>query len=379
MVDFKLSEEQTLLKDSVERFLADEYSLEKRRALVASEEGFNRTNWKTFADLGWLAVPFAEANGGLGGGPVEIMVLMESFGRSLVVEPYLHVIVTAASLIETLGAEGLKASIMPEIISGQKLVTLAHVEPQARYNLSDVVTKASKTSDGFKLSGHKAVVFYGGSADHFVVSARTSGNQTDESGISLFLVDSKLPGITKHPYPTIDGLKAAEVIMNEVEVSKNRLIGDEGSAFIALEAIVDNAITAACAEAVGIMDSLHEQTLEYLNTREQFGTKLGKFQALQHRSVDMFVACQEARSMVYLATLSLKRNRTERIRAVSAAKAHIGQKGRLVGQEAVQMHGGMGMTDELAIGHYFKRLTMIDTLFGNSDFHLERFASITHN
>ena len=378
-MDFKLSDEQILLKNSVDRFLADEYSLDKRRSLVASEEGFDRKNWKTFANLGWLAVPFSETNGGLGGGPVEIMVLMEAFGRRLVVEPYLHVIVTAAPLIEALGDEKLKTTILPNIIGGEKLAVLAHVEPQARYNLADIAAKATATSQGYKISGHKAVVFYGASADHYVVSARTSGNQKDEHGISLFLLDANLAGITKRPYPTVDGLKAAEIAMNEVEVSKSALIGGEGSAFTAIETVVDHATTAACAEAVGLMDSLHEQTLEYLNTREQFGTKLGKFQALQHRSVDMFVACQEARSLMYLATLSLERSRKERIRAVSAAKAHIGKAGRLVGQEAVQMHGGMGMTDELAIGHYFKRLTMIDTLFGNSDFHLERFASVAHS
>ena len=377
-MDFKLSEEQTLLKDSVDRFLRDEYSLDKRRSLTKTENGFGQENWKAFANLGWLALPFAEDNGGLGGGPVETMVLMEAFGRNLVVEPYLHVIVTAASLIEAVGNKEVKDKILPKIIAGEELVTLAHVEPQARYNLSNILTKAAKTSQGYKISGHKAVVFHGGSANHFIVSARTGGQQTDEEGISLFLIDSDHAGITKRPYPTIDGLKAAEVILDEVEVPSSTLVGEEGLSFRAIEAVVDQAITAACAEAVGIMDSLHEQTLEYLNTREQFGTKLGKFQALQHRSVDMFVACQEARSMAYLATLSLDKTREERIRAVSAAKSHIGKAGRLVGQESVQMHGGMGMTDELAIGHYFKRLTMIDTLFGNTDFHLERFASVAH-
>ena len=377
-MDFKLTEEQTLLKDSVDRFLADEYDLEKRRSLVASEEGFNRNHWKTFADLGWLAMPFSEENGGLGGGPVEVMVLMESFGRNLVVEPYLHVIVTAATLVEELGDEKLRTSILPDIISGEKLIALGHVEPQARYNLSDVATKATETPNGYKISGQKAVVFFGASADHYVISARTQGKQTDESGISIFLVDAQSKGITKRPYPTIDGLKASELVLDDVEINKDALIGESGGAFSAIETMADRAATAACAEAVGIMDCLHEQTLEYLNTREQFGTKLGKFQALQHRSVDMFVACQEARSMAYLATLSLSKNRRERIRAVSAAKAHIGKAGRLVGQEAVQMHGGMGMTDELIIGHYFKRLTMIDTFFGNSDFHLERFAAATN-
>ena len=377
-MDFTLSDEQKLLKDSVDRFVAEKYGLDVRRALVASEDGFGRENWKTFAELGWLAIPFAEASGGLGGGPIEVMVLMEAFGRGLVVEPFISTILTGASLVEALGDKEQKAAILPSVIQGKKLITFAHVEPQARFTLSDIMTPATADGGGYRISGHKAVVFGGDSANHLIVSARTSGDQRDENGISLFLVDVEAAGVTRRSYGTVDGLRAADVALTDVLVGPEALLGEEGDTFATIESVVDRATAAVCAEAVGVMDSLHEQTLEYLNTREQFGVKLGKFQALQHRSVDMFVACQEARTMTYVATLSLDKPRTERIRAVSAAKSHIGRTGRLVGQEAVQLHGGMGMTDELAVGHYFKRLTMIDTLFGNMDHHLERFAAAVY-
>lgn len=378
-MDFTLSDEQKLLKDSVDRFVAEKYGLDVRRALVASEDGFGRKNWKIFAELGWLAIPFAEASGGLGGGPVEVMVLMEAFGRGLVVEPFISTIMLGASLIEALGDDEQKAATLPSVIQGEKLIAFAYVEPQARFTLSDIITTATADGDGYRISGHKAVVFGGDSANHLIVSARTSGDQRDENGISLFLVDAEAAGVTRRSYGTVDGLRAADVVLKDVLVGPEALFGEEGDTFATIESVVDGATTAVCAEAVGVMDSLHEQTLEYLNTREQFGVKLGKFQALQHRSVDMFVACQEARTMTYVATLSLDKPRTERIRAVSAAKSHIGRAGRLVGQEAVQLHGGMGMTDELAVGHYFKRLTMIDTLFGNMDHHLERFAAAAYS
>jgi len=375
-MDFTLSDEQKLLKDSVDRLIADKYSLDARRVLVSSEDGFGRENWQTFADLGWLAIPFSEADGGLGGSAVEIMVLMEAFGRGLVVEPYLSTILTSASLIEALGDKEQKSAILPGVIEGKKLLAFAHAEPQARFTLSDIATGATTKGNGYSISGKKAVVFGGDSADQLIVSARVSGEQRDEEGISLFLIDADAKGLVRRSYRTVDGLRAADVSLKDVQVGPRALLGKAGDAFATIENVIDKATAAVCAEAVGAMDVLHEQTLEYLKTREQFGVTLGKFQALQHRSVDMFIACQEARTMTYLATLSLDKPRNERIRAVSAAKSYIGRAGRLVGQEAVQLHGGMGMTDELAIGHYFKRLTMIDTLFGNMDHHLERFAAV---
>lgn len=375
-MDFTLSDEQRLLKDSVDRLIADKYSLDARRALVASEEGFGRENWQTFAELGWLAIPFAEADGGLGGGGVEIMVLMEAFGRGLVVEPFISTILTGASLVKALGDKEQKAAILPHVIQGKKLLSFAHVEPQARFTLSDIATSATANGNGYNISGQKVVVFGGDSADQFIVSARVSGEQRDEKGISLFLVDADTNGLARRSYQTVDGLRAADVSLKDIHVGPQALLGKMGDAFTTIESVIDSATAAVCAEAVGAMDALHEQTLEYLKTRKQFGVALGKFQALQHRAVDMFIACQEARTMTYLATLSLDKPRNERIRAVSGAKSYIGRAGRLVGQEAVQLHGGMGMTDELAIGHYFKRLTMIDTLFGNMDHHLERFAKV---
>ena len=378
-MDFTFSDEQRLLKDSVSRFVAENYGLEARRKLVSSEDGFGLQNWKTYAELGWLAVPFSEDSGGLGGGPVEVMVLMEACGRGLVVEPFISTIILSANLIEALATQKQISQILPAVIGGEEFVSFAHVEAQARFNLGDITTKAELAGTGYRISGQKVVVFGGDKANKFVVSARTSGNQRDQDGISLFLVDAEAAGISRRGFQTVDGMRAADVALNNVMVDKASLLGEEGNAFLTIENFIDRATAAVCAEAVGIMDSLHEQTLEYLNTREQFGVKLGKFQALQHRSVDMFIACQEARSMTYLATLSLDKPRPERIRAVSGAKSHIGKAGRLVGQEAVQMHGGMGMTDELAIGHYFKRLTMIDTLFGNTDHHLERFSTVAHN
>ncbi len=377
-MDYTLSDEQRLLQDSVTRFVTDKYSLDIRRTLVSSEEGFSLENWNTFAELGWLAIPFSEDSGGLGGGPVEIMVLMEAFGRGLVVEPFVSNILLGAGILEALGTEAQKSQILPGVIAGTEFISLGHVEAQARFNLGDVLTTAQLEKGGYRISGQKIVVFGGDKADKFVISARSAGQQRDNEGISLFVIDSKAPGVSLRGYQTIDGFRAADIKLDNVIVDKDAILGKEGEALSTLERIADQATTAVCAEAVGIMDSLHEQTLEYLNTREQFGVKLGTFQALQHRSVDMFIACQEARSMTYLATLSLNKPRSERIRAVSAAKSHIGNAGRLVGQEAVQMHGGMGMTEELAVGHYFKRLTMIDTMFGNSDHHLERFGLVTH-
>ncbi|SVB66518.1 uncharacterized protein METZ01_LOCUS219372, partial [marine metagenome] len=341
-VDFTLSDEQKLLKNSVDRLIADKYDLDVRRALVSSEDGFGRENWQTFAELGWLAIPFSEADGGLGGGAVEIMVLMEAFGRGLVVEPFLSTILTGASFVEALGDKEQKEAILPSVIEGKKLLSFAHVEPQARFTLSDIATNATSDGSGYSISGQKAVVFGGDSADQLIVSARISGEQRDEKGISLFLVDTDTKGLTRRSYQTVDGLRAADVSLKDVRVSPQALLGKTGDAFTTIETVIDRATAAVCAEAVGAMDALHEQTLEYLKTREQFGVALGKFQALQHRSVDMFIACQEARTMTYLATLSLDKPRNERIRAVSGAKSYIGRAGRLVGQEAVQLHGGMG-------------------------------------
>ncbi|MDP6353203.1 MAG: acyl-CoA dehydrogenase family protein [Alphaproteobacteria bacterium] len=373
-MDFSLSEEQQLLKDSVERFVRNDYGFDTRRALAEGDLGHGPDNWATFAELGWLAVPFAESSGGLGGGSVECMILMEAFGRGLVVEPYLHSVIVAGGLIEAAAEDSRRRDLLSGLIAGERILAFAHVEPQARFTLHDVATTAVADGDGWRLAGHKAVVFHGAAADRFVVSARTAGDSRDRSGISLFLVDRDTPGLAIRAYRTVDGLRAAEVTLDEVTLGSDALIGAPGVAIDAIEPVIDRATAAVSAEAVGIMDALYAQTLDYLKTRQQFGVPIGKFQALQHRAVDMFMACEETRSMVYMATLKLDAPAVERARAVSAAKVQVGQAGRLVGQEAVQLHGGMGVTDELIVGHYFKRLTMIDTLFGNADHHLRRFA-----
>lgn len=374
-MDFSLTDDQRLLEESLGRFLRKEYDLPARRRRVASEEGFGRETWKTFADLGWLGIPFAEEDGGIGGGAVEVMVVMEAFGRALVVEPYLPTVLLAGQLISEGGPESMRRTILPAVIAGETLLAFAHGEPVSRFDLTDVATGARRTDIGFVLSGHKSLVLGGGAADRLIVSARTAGDRRSREGLSLFLVDPREKGVTVGDYPTVDGHRAAEVTLTDAIVPADALLGPEGGAAPLIEEAVDRAVIALCAEAVGIMAAMHALTLDYLKGRSQFGVPIAKFQALQHRAVDMFTACEEARSMALLATLKADASPAERSRAASAAKAFIGRKARKLGQEAIQLHGGMGMTDEMTIGHLFKRLTVIGTLFGDADHHLDRFAA----
>ena len=375
-MDFSYSEEQQLIKDSVDRFVREEYELEKRRKLVASELGYSEKNWSKMAELGWLGVSLPEEYGGFGGGPVETMIIMESFGSGLVVEPYFATIVLGANAVLKGGSEDLKKEVLPAIAEGKAKLAFAYAEPQARFNLADVEVSAKQDGDAYVLNGHKAVVLNAASADYLVVSARTSGASRDAKGITVFLVDASASGISRRDYPTVDGLRASEVEFADVKVDASRVLGavDEGLALV--EEVVDHGIAALCAEAVGCMQVLQDATNEYLKTRKQFGVPIGKFQVLQHRMVDMFMETEQSRSMAYLATLKLDEDAAERTKAASAAKVQIGKGGRFVGQQSVQLHGGMGMTDELNVGHYFKRLTMIDTMFGNQDHHLKRYAAI---
>ena len=373
-MDLSYSEDQTLLADSVARFVRNEYDFDARRALAASDTGFDADNWKSFAELGWLAIPFAEADGGLGGDPVAVMVLMEQFGRGLVVEPYAPSILLGGALVAAAGDGVQRKRLLGGLIAGETQLAFAHGEPEGRYTLAHVATRAEAADGGYSLTGRKAVVHNAEAADFIVVSARTAGATTHRDGLSLFVVPRGADGLALRPYRTIDGLRAAELALDGARVPSDALLGTAGGAFPVIEEVADRATAAVCAEALGIMDVLRETTLEYLKTRKQFGRPLGSFQALQHRAVDMLIACEEARSLVLMATLSLDAPPTERRRAVSAAKAHIGRAGRKVGQEAVQMHGGMGVTDELKVGHYFKRLTTIDTFFGDAAHHLDRFA-----
>lgn len=374
-MDFNFTEEQQLIQESVERFIQDEYDFATRRKLAASDDGFSRDNWATFAELGWLGVSFPEEAGGFGGGPVETMIVMEAFGKGLVTEPYLPTVVLAGGLVARHGSDAQKADILPSIVDGSLMMALAFAEPQSRFTLADVATKAEAAGDGFALTGHKAVVFNAASAGKLIVSARNAGDVRDRDGVSLFLVDGDADGLTRRDYRTVDGLRASEVMLDGVTVGADAVIGPVGGGLPLLEEAVDYGTVAVCAEAVGAMKVLHDTTHEYLKTRQQFGQPIGKFQVLQHRMVDMFIHYEEAKSMALMATLRVGEDAESRARAVSAAKVQIGKSARFIGQESVQLHGGMGMTDELSVGSYFKRLTMIEALFGNTDYHLNKFAA----
>ncbi len=374
-MNLSFSEDQALLSDSIARFVRNDYGFETRRRIAGSERGFDPSVWSKFAELGWLGIPFGTRDGGLGADPLAVMILMEQLGRGLVVEPYVPTVLLAGRLIAETGSPGQRARYLKDLIAGRLQLAFGHGEPGGRYALAHVATRAVDRGNGFALSGQKAVVHNADAADFLVISARSGGQVRDCEGISLFVVPRGANGLTVRSYRTIDGLRAAELVLDGVEVENDFLLGDPGMAYPAIEAVTDAAVAAVCSEAVGIMDTLREATLEHLKTRQQFGRPLGSLQLLQHRAVDMLVACEEARSLVLMATLGLDREAAVRRRAVSAAKAKIGTAGRQVGQEAVQLHGGIGVTDELKVGHYFKRLTMIETFFGDTAHHLDRFAA----
>ena len=375
-MDFSFSEEQGLLQDSVQRFIQNSYTFEARQKLLETEEGFSRDNWASFAELGWLALPFAEESGGFGGTAVETMILMEEFGKGLVVEPFVSTVIMAGSVIEAGGTQAHREGVLAEIMEGKKPASLAYVEPQARFNLADITTTAKPEGDGYVINGFKGVVLGGPSADLLVVPARTSGDQRDQSGITLFLVGASAPGVARRNYPTIDGMQASEITFEKVKVSGEDLLGEVDRGLPLLETGINNGILAVSAEAVGAMEVLYKTTVEYCKTREQFGQPIGKFQVLQHRMVDMFMEHEQAKSLLYMAALRMcEDDELAARKAVSALKVQVGKGGRFVGQNAIQLHGGMGMTDELNVGHYFKRITAIETLFGNLDHHLKLYAS----
>ncbi len=375
-MDFAFSEEQTLLRNSVQKFVQNGYSFDTRRAIVRSEAGWKRENWKQIAELGLLGAPFSEEQGGLGGGPIETMIIMEEFGRGLVVEPYLGTVVLAGGFLRHGGSKAQHAQFIPEIVEGKRVFAFAFAEPQGRYNLADLQVTAKKSGSGYTLNGHKAVVVGAPWADTLVVTARTAGAQRDENGVSVFVVDKKAKGVGTRDYPTVDGLRASEVTFENVSVGADALVGQADNGLKLIEQVTDEGIAALSAEAIGAMKVLNDTTVEYCKTRKQFGVPIGKFQVLQHRMVDMFMNYEQSVSITYMVTLKLGESELERKKAASAAKVQIGKAGRFIGQNAVQLHGGMGMTDELNVGHYFKRLTMIDTMFGNVDHHLKRYASL---
>jgi pimeloyl-CoA dehydrogenase small subunit len=370
-MDFEFSEEQRLLKDSVERLLKDRYDFEQRKAYMAEPHGFGRALWKQYADLGLTGLPFDEQHGGSGGGPVETMIVAEAFGRALALEPYLATVVLAGGLLRHAGSQKQRDAILPKVGEGSMLLAFAHAERQARYDLADVATTAKRDGAGYVLDGNKSLVLNGDAADKLIVSARVAGNRRDRDGLALFIVDAAAPGVTRREYATVDGLRAADVTLANVKAGAEAVLGEVGKAYALIERVADEAIAALCAEAVGAMAAMHELTLEYLRTRKQFGVPIGSFQVLQHRAVDMFVALEQARSMAMLATMmTAEPDARERRKAISAAKVQIGRSGRIVGQGAVQLHGGIGMTMEYKVGHYFKRVTAIDATFGDADHHL---------
>jgi alkylation response protein AidB-like acyl-CoA dehydrogenase len=372
-MDIEFTEEQKLLQGSVERMLRTTYDFAARRRIVAGEEGFSRTRWREFADLGLLAAPFSEDLGGLGGGPLATMIIMEAFGRHLVIEPYFETVVLAGGLVEALGSDAQRRNLLAGIISGSTIWTPALSEARARHDLHAVSTTAERQADGYVLRGSKAVVVAAPWADRLIVSARTSGGSRDREGVSLFVVDRHAPNLHLQGFKTLDGRRAAEITLDGVPVPAENLLGREGAAVAALERCRERAIAAQCAEAIGAISELNNATLEYTKTRKQFGAPLGSFQALQHRMVDMFIAQEEATAIACALNASLARG-GDVARLASAAKAKVGEAGRHVGEQAVQLHGGMGMTDELNVGHYLKRLIAINIQFGDPAFHTLRCA-----
>ena len=376
-MDFSFTEEQTLLQESVSRFMQNDYGFEARQKNASTEQGFSAENWQTFAELGWLGVPFSEDDGGFGGGAIETALMSEQFGRGLLIEPFLATVILAGGAIKHGGSEEQKSQYLPGIIDGSKHAALAFVEPQARFNIADITTTATADGDGYVLNGYKAVVLNGPQADFLVVSARTSGEQRDEDGVSLFVMDAATAGISRRDYPTVDAFRASEITFENVKLGADSLVGEAGKGLPILQQAIDDGVLSVGAEAVGCMEVLYKDTVEYCKQREQFGQPIGKFQVLQHRMVDMFMEHEQSKSLMFMAAMRMAEGYgAEAQKAVSAFKVQVGKSGKFVGQNAVQLHGGMGMTEELNIGHYFKRLTIIDTLFGNVDFHLQRFGAL---
>jgi pimeloyl-CoA dehydrogenase small subunit len=372
-MDFDLTEDQRLLKDSVDRLIADRYGFEQRNGYMREPDGWSAGVWRQFAELGLLGLPFAEADGGYGGGPVETAIVMEAFGRGLVVEPYLASVVLGGGLLSRAGSAALRAALLPDVASGDLKLAFAHLERHSRYELAAVTTTAAPDGDGWRLDGDKGVVLHGDVADKLIVTARVSGGPRDRDGVGLFLVDATAAGVTRRGYPTQDGMRAAEI---GLVGARAEVLGDPAEGLAIAERVRDEAIAAICAEAVGAMAQAVDMTVDYLKTRQQFGRAIGEFQVLQHRAVDMYVALEQARSMAMFASLMAgSDDPVERGRAISAAKVQIGRSAKAIGQEAVQLHGGIGVTMDYKVGHYFKRLTMIELMFGDSEYHLGQVAA----
>jgi alkylation response protein AidB-like acyl-CoA dehydrogenase len=377
-MNFEFSDEQQQLHDTVDRYLNDQYTFEKFRTINATAAGWDKAVWSGLGELGVLALNVPAAQGGLGFGPLETLSVMDSCGKSLLLEPFLSSAVIATAVLRACADDPAAVDLMTRMASGAAIAVLAHYEPDSRFESQWVTSSARKSGDHYTLEGHKAVVMHAGAADSLLVSARVSGEPKDAKGISLFRIPRDAKGLKLDLYPTIDGQRAADVYLQGVEVPAGNRLGAEGGALPMIEAALDIGLAALCAEAVGVMQALVDATVTYVQSRQQFGVPIGRFQALQHRIADMLIHLEQARSMSYLAALRcMSANVPERRRALSAAKAVVGQSARFVGQQAVQLHGGMGMTDELIVSHWFKRLTAAELMFGDSDTHLQRYAALT--
>ncbi len=374
-MDFSLSEEQSMLADSVAKFIDADYDFESRQQFASDKNGYSEAMWRTFAELGWTAVPFSEPDGGLDGGPIELMLMMEQFGRGLVVEPYLANIVLAGGTLRRNANDAQRTKWLQPLIEGELQSSLAFAEPQSRFEITDVATSARKDGDGYLLNGNKSFVLHGENAGMIVIPARTSGNQRDEHGITLFTMPGDADGLTRRGYATVDGLRAAELSLDNVRLPADCVLGEEGEGFPTLSSVIDEATLAVAAEAMGIMQKMHDKTVEYTKSRVQFGVPISSFQALQHRMVDTLMLCEQSRSLLYWCVMLVNAGDPQARKAISALKYQVGTAGIKVAQEAVQLHGGMGVTWDLDIAHYFKRMTAIDLMFGNADHHLDRFIS----
>ncbi len=375
-MDLTLSDEQRLLRESADRFVSETYDADHRRRQASDQLGFSAAIWKQFADLGWLALPIGEAYGGLGGGAIETGILMEAFGRGLVSEPYLSTVVIGAALISECGSEAQKQALLPKIANGSLYLAFAHSERAARFDLAEVSTSAKKTPEGWRLDGQKIAVLDGNAAGQIIVSARIASDNGTSGRLCLFLVPAATPGLTLRDYSRLGGGRACNLDLRDISLPADALLGDGSDALPAIEGVVDRAMAALGAEAVGIMQTLLDSTLEYTKIRKQFGRPLSANQVIRHRLADMAMQCDEARSMALRAALMVDAEPVARSRAASGAKAKIGKCARFVAEQSVQLHGAMGVTEELDIGSYFKRLLAFDTLFGGSAHHYRRHAEL---
>ena len=370
-MDLSLSDEQRLLKDSVSRFARDHYSVELRRSLRDTKEGFKPEHWQQFAELGWLSLPFAKDDGGLDGSALDTAVIMEELGRTLIIEPYLVNVVICGGFLRR-ADEALRRVCLPPLMAGESQWAFAFSEQGGRYNLNDVTVAAKADGGDFMLSGEKIAVVNGHIADQLLVTARLSGKRRDRQGVGLFLVDGNDSGITRRSYPLVDGYRGANICFEKASAQVLAL-----HAMPLLEIVIAEAMSAMGAEALGAMEALLHTTVAYSKTREQFGQPIGKFQALQHRMADMYLQCEGLRSLLYYTVIAQIEQREDAIKAASGLKVKMGDAGRFVSQQAIQLHGGIGMTDELSVGHYFKRLLLLNTLFGDAEYHVKRYAALS--